>query len=55
MAKAFQAPCHQGFREGEVRRALAELTLPPGTEASVEALIRQGLLRLSERHVRARG
>jgi hypothetical protein len=54
-AQAFQALCHQGFREGEVRRALAELTLPSGTEVSVEALIRQGLLRLTERHVRARG
>ena len=54
-AKAFQALRHQGFREGEVRRALAELTLPPGTEPSVEALIRQGLLRLTKRHVRALG
>jgi hypothetical protein len=53
-AQAFQALCHQGFREGEVRRTLAELTLPSGTEPSVEALIRQGLLRLTERHVRAR-
>ncbi|HKY40881.1 MAG TPA: HNH endonuclease signature motif containing protein [Polyangiaceae bacterium] len=54
-AQAFQALCHQGFREGEVRRALTELTLPSGTEPSVEALIRQGVLRLTERHVRARG
>jgi hypothetical protein len=54
-AKAFRALCHQGFRESEVRRALAELTLPSGTETSVEALIRQGLLRLTERHVRALG
>jgi hypothetical protein len=53
--KAFQVLCHQGFREGEVRRALVELTLPSGTEPSVEALIRQGLLRLTERHCRPRG
>jgi hypothetical protein len=53
MAQAFQALCQQGFRETEVRRALAELTLPSGTEPSVEALIRQGLLRLTARHVRA--
>jgi hypothetical protein len=55
MAQAFQALCQQGFREGEVRRALAKLTLPSGTEPSVEALIRQGVLRLTQRRVRARG
>jgi hypothetical protein len=54
-AKAFQALCHQGFREGEVRRALAQLTLPSDTKPSAEALIRQALLRLTERQVRAHG
>jgi hypothetical protein len=52
-AKAFQALCGLGFGEGDVRRALEHASRVADARASVEALVRHGLLSLSERHARA--
>jgi hypothetical protein len=51
-AKAFQALRGLGFKEGEVRWALAHVTGLTG-DASVEARVRQCLLLLTERLARA--
>jgi Holliday junction resolvasome RuvABC DNA-binding subunit len=59
-AQTFQALRHLGFREGEVRRALREAAqavslceaAQNGASAGVEALVRECLLRLTERRAR---
>ena len=46
-AKAFRALTGMGFREGEVRRVLEQVAPHVGVNASLEALIRHGLLALT--------
>jgi len=52
-AQAFQALRRLGFGEGEVRPALNQVAQALGDGASVEALVRHGLLLLTERHAQA--